>query len=317
MVQVSSRTTLGVIEPVAPFRLDLTAWALRRRGHNAIDRFDGRTYRRALRIDHTTLALSVTQSGSPDTPLLTAMLSGAVPDEDREVLARSALDELLGLTIDLFGFASLAASDPTLAALAWELRGLKPPRFPTVFEALVNAVACQQLSLTVGIHLLNRLTAHHGRLVPGDPDGLHAFPTPDELASTPPEQLRAIGFSMTKARTIVDTAAAIVDGTLNLTSLHDLDDQAAVELLTSRRGVGRWTAEYILLRGLGRLNVFPADDVGARHNLARLLDVDGPLDYESTADLVARWHPYAGIVYFHMLLASLSTAGTVTAGGAA
>jgi DNA-3-methyladenine glycosylase II len=309
--------TLNVIEPVAPFRLALTAWALRRRAHNAIDRFDGRTYRRALHIDNTTVALSVTQSGSPDTPRLAARLSGAVYDEDNETIARNALDDLLGLSINLSGFASLAAGDAPLARLAYQLRGLKPTRFPTVFEALINAIACQQLSLTVGIHLLNRLTANHGRRVPGDPDGLHAFPTPQDLAPMPPEQLRAIGFSTTKARTIVDSAAAIVDGTLNLDSLHDLDDQTAVSLLTSRRGVGRWSAEYVLLRGLGRLNVFPADDIGARNNLNRLLNLDGPLDYESTADLVARWHPYAGVVYFHMLLASLSKAGTLAVGGTA
>ena len=71
----------------------------------------------------------------------------------------SAHGPLLGLTADLADFATKAAQDPLLGPLAVRLRGLKPPRFPTVFEALVNGVACQQLSLAVGIHLLNRLTA--------------------------------------------------------------------------------------------------------------------------------------------------------------
>ena len=57
----------------------------------------------------------------------------------------------------------MAAPDPLLGPLAERMRGLKPPRFPTVFEALVNGIACQQLSLAVGIHLLNRLTADRGR----------------------------------------------------------------------------------------------------------------------------------------------------------
>ena len=84
---------------------------------------------------------------------------------------------------------------------------------------------------------------------------------------------------------------------------------AAIERLTRLRGIGRWTAEYVLLRGLGRLNVFPGDDVGAHNKLRRFFDIDTPLDYDSVKQLVARWHPYAGMVYFHLLLESLSETG--------
>ena len=64
---------------------------------------------------------------------------------------------MLGLQIDLGEFYRLAAGDKRLETLVEQFRGLKPPRFPDVFEGLVNAIACQQLSLTVGIELLNRL----------------------------------------------------------------------------------------------------------------------------------------------------------------
>ena len=92
------------------------------------------------------------------------------------------------------------------------MRGLRPPRFPTVFEALVNGVACQQLSLAVGIHLLNRLTADRGRPLCDDLHGPRAFPGPEELAPLEPDELKRHGFSTTKARTIVETARAIVAG---------------------------------------------------------------------------------------------------------
>jgi DNA-3-methyladenine glycosylase II len=68
----------------------------------------------------------------------------------------------------------------------------------------------------------------------------------------------------------------------------------------------------VLLRGLGRLHVFPGDDVGAHNKLRRLFGIDMPLDHESVQQLVARWQPYAGVVYFHLLLDSLSRAGLVT-----
>ncbi len=300
-----------LVEPRTPFRLDLTAWALRRRSHNIVDRWDGRLYRRAVIVGDQAMALGVTQGGPVLAPRLTATLAGVHVDAPAEASARAELDRVLGLSVDLSGFAAMADADPQLDQLARDLRGLRPPRFPTVFEALVNGIACQQLSLDVGIHLLNRLTAAHGRPVPEDHDGLRAFPGPADLASVEPDQLKAMGFSLAKSRAIVETAASIVDGDLDLESLQILDDVAAVELLTGLHGVGRWTAEYVMLRGLGRLHVFPGDDVGARNKLQHYFSIETPLDYERIGRLVARWRPYAGMVYFHLLLNSLAESGFV------
>jgi DNA-3-methyladenine glycosylase II len=299
------------IEPLAPFRLDLTAWALRRRPHNAIDRWGKSTYRRALSIDDGPVALSVTEDGIPEAPRLSARLGARPTDRSSERPVRRALNRLLGLDVDLSAFAAMAASDPLLGPLAARMRGLKPPRFPTVFEALVNGVACQQLSLDVGIHLLNRLTAERGRPVSADPDAMRTFPGPQELASAEPDEIKRLGFSHAKARTIVVSARAIVAGDLDLERLEELEDAAAIERLTKMRGIGRWTAEYVLLRGLGRLHVFPGDDVGAQNKLRRLFDIDADLDYDAVKRLMGRWYPYAGVVYFHLLLDSLRAAGLV------
>lgn len=300
-----------LIEPSAPFRLDLTAWALRRRSHNAIDRWHASTYQRVVAIEGGPVALTVTQDDPLGMPRLSVQLTGRPIDHGAEELARRGLQRLLGLTVDLSTFTAIAEPDPLLGPLAARMRGLKPPRFPTVFEALVNGVACQQLSLAVGIHLLNRLTAAHGQPTAHEPTGSRAFPDPDQLARLQPDELKPHGFSLTKARTIVETARAIVDGDLNLESLHQLDDPAAIERLTRLRGIGRWTAEYVLLRGLGRLNIFPGDDVGAHNKLRRFFDIDTPLDYDGVKQLVARWQPYAGMVYFHLLLESLSETGLI------
>jgi DNA-3-methyladenine glycosylase II len=301
------------IAPRPPFRLDLTTWALRRRPDNAIDRWDASTYRRAVSIDGDPIALSVTQDGSANLPRLSVLLTGRSTTRSDELGARSALDRLLGLTVDLSWFATMAAADPLLAPLAGRMRGLRPPRFASVFEALVNGVACQQLSLAVGIHLLNRLAADYGRPVSGDRADPHAFPTAETMAALEPDELRRLGFSANKARTIIEIARANVTGRLDLEALETLDDTGVRERLTSLRGIGRWTAEYVLLRGLGRLHVFPGDDVGAHRKLRRLFGLDGPLDYETVQELIARWQPYAGVVYFHLLLDSLAQTGLVAA----
>jgi DNA-3-methyladenine glycosylase II len=245
------------IEPRGPFRLDLTAWALRRRSHNAVDRWDTATYERVVSFAGGPVALSVTQVAGPDEPRLSVPLAGRPVDQRAEALARDTVNRLLGLSVDLSPFAAMAAPDPLLGPLAARMRGLKPPRFPTVFEALVNGVACQQLSLAVGIHLLNRVAADRGKAMTDAPDSPHAFPAPEDLASLQPDDLKLHGFSFTKARTIIETAQAVVAGDLDLEALQRLDDGAAIERLTNLRGIGRWTAEYVLLRGLGRLHVFP------------------------------------------------------------
>jgi DNA-3-methyladenine glycosylase II len=216
---------------------------------------------------------------------------------------------MFGLQVDLSGFYRMAEADDLIAPLARRFRGLKPPRFPTIFESLVNAVACQQLSLEAGLSLLNRLSAAHGGAVSMNAVSLHAFPRPEDLADLKLAALRELGFSMRKAATIVDLSRAVATGGLDLEVLQDLADDAVIARLTSLRGIGRWSAEYVLLRGLGRLHIFPGDDVGARNNLARWLGLEPPLDYGAVRQAVSPWQPYAGMVYFHLLLDRLDAAG--------
>jgi DNA-3-methyladenine glycosylase II len=77
-------------------------------------------------------------------------------------------------------------------------------------------------------------------------------------------------------------------------------------VLQGLRGVGRWTAEYVMLRGLGRLDVFPGDDVAAQKKLQNWLHLPGPLSYDDVQNVTGPWHPYAGFVYFHLLLTDLA-----------
>ena len=89
------------------------------------------------------------------------------------------------------------------------------------------------------------------------------------------------------------------------------DDVDVRARLRDLRGVGRWTADYVLLRGLGRLHVFPGDDVGVQKSLARWLGRPASLDYAGVNKAVEKWQPYAGLVYFHLLLDGLSRAGVL------
>jgi DNA-3-methyladenine glycosylase II len=104
-------------------------------------------------------------------------------------------------------------------------------------------------------------------------------------------------------------AQGIHDGRIAVEGLWRYNDAEACARLRQLRGVGRWTAEYVLLRGLRRLHVFPGDDVGAQKSLARWLGRRAPLDYAGVSKAIEKWQPYAGMVYFHLLLDGLSRAG--------
>ena len=200
------------MEALPPFRLDLTAAALRRRPDNAVDMWDGHVYRRALTLEGGTIDVAVVQMERSAAPQLTVTLAGAVLDQQTEEAARAALARLLGLELDLSPFYRHAEGDPLLHSLAQRFRGLKPPRFPTLFECLVNAIACQQLTITVGIRLLNRLADAYGA---ASGEGTRAFPLPAQLAGLAPEALKSLGFSRAKAHSIVELAAGITAGTFD------------------------------------------------------------------------------------------------------
>ncbi len=290
-----------------PFRLDLTVWALRRRPHNAVDGWDGRTYRRVLALGRTPIEIVVEQTSPPDAPSLRVTVTGRRLAPDAKPLVAAALTRLLGTRTDLTPFYRFVRRDARLKPLVRQFYGFKPPRFPSLFEALVNGFACQQVSLTVGIELLNRLARAHGQAVRRE--GTPAFPRPEVLARLRRGALRPLGFTRQKSRAVIELARAVAVGRLDLGHLASLGDSAAVARLCELRGVGRWTAELVLLRGLGRLHIFPGDDVGTRNRLQRWLGQTRPLDYDGVHRTLAPWAPYAGLIYFHLLLEGLAEAG--------
>jgi DNA-3-methyladenine glycosylase II len=318
----SSRSFL--LRPTPPFRLDLTAWTLRRRPENILDRWDGQTYRRALSIETNAgsriVEIAVEQTGPPAHPRLRVNLETPQSTVEIEPAVRSALDRMLGLSVDLRDFYSFAAKHKQFRALIAGFTGFKPPRYPTVFEALLNAISCQQVSLNVGIMLLNRLVENFGRAASANPSvhacspgparrGERACPSPADLASLSTGTLRALGYSQNKERAIFELSRTVASGELDLESLSYLSDADALEKLLSIRGVGRWSAEYALLRGLGRLNIFPGDDVGGWNNLQKHLRLRSRPDYDKTRKLLGPWKKYTGLIYFHFLLDGLRARG--------
>jgi len=296
-----------------PFRLDLTAWALRRRPGNIVDRFDGRTYRRVLTLGERAVGIAVHQ---PDRsrPLIEVTVHGEDHPPETQSAAVAFLERCLGIKRELSEFYALSARGGGIGRVIERFRGLKPVRFPSVFEALVNGIACQQISLAAGLAVLGRLVERAGMVLEAGEGTVHAFPRPSDVARLGVKDLREIGFSVPKSRYILELSKAVVEEEVSLEALDGLDNGGAMQILRRMRGIGRWTAEYALLRGLGRLDVFPGDDTGVRKKLLSVLDLEGPITYEDTEGLMRGWQPYSGFVYLHLLLVDLAARGYIEDG---
>ncbi len=293
------------LTPKPPFRLDLTAWALRRQPTNVLDRWDGEAYRRALLVDGTAHEVVIRQTGPPDSARINVEIASASSALEGAVI--DSVSRLFGTEVDLSAFYAFAAESPELRSVVERFKGVKPPRYLSYFETLANGFFFQQISLASGISLHNRFIEALG---PVSAAGTHAFPSPESVARPSEDDLRHLGLSRQKAKAMLELASAISGG-LDLAQVERMSDDEAVAFLQQLRGVGRWTAHYFLLRGLGRLHVFPGDDVGARNRVGKLLGFDRPPDYEQMQSILAGWQPFAGMVYFHLLLSRLADAGHI------
>ena len=181
----------------------------------------------------------------------------------------------------------LRAADPRMAALVDADPGLDPDGLldglpSDLWGALVLQVIGQQLSLAAAAAILGRLEALHGG----------RLPTPAELLGTDAETLRRIGLSRAKAVYLHDLAARLEDGRLDLERLQALDDDAARTELTQVKGVGRFTADGVLMLALHRPDVWPAADLALRRAVERVWGLDPPATVAQVDAVGERFRPW-------------------------
>ena len=191
----------------------------------------------------------------------------------------------------------LAAADPAFAALIARIgpcTAAPTPREP--FEALVRAIAHQQLHGRAAQAILARLAALH----PGP-----GFPPPDRLAATPEEALRACGFSGNKIAAIRDICAHAVRGAVpSLQDAAALSDEELIRRLVAIRGVGRWTVEMLLIATLGRPDVLPVDDFGVREGWRLIKQLPAQPRPKELATLGEAWAPWRSTAAWYLWRAS-------------
>jgi DNA-3-methyladenine glycosylase II len=198
--------------------------------------------------------------------------------------------------VDLRRFYRSAMFHPVVGPIIRQLRGLKPLRPPSLFEMVLIAITEQQLSLAAAFHIRTRLVERFGRPV-GD---LRISPTPDVLARASLHELVSCGLSRRKAEYVRDFARYVSSGELALETLTHASEAEVRDSLSACRGLGPWSVQYILFRGLGRLDCLPSDDVGLRRTISRYLSRRRRLSPSQLERALSPFAPFRGLVAFYL-----------------
>ena len=281
----------------APYRLDLTVSVLRRLSTNIVDVLTPQgQYVRVLACFRQPVVVRATQT-RPDALVIT--LEGAVAEHAQ---ALAVVRRMLGIDHDLSQFERAVSGFPWLRHLAIRMRGVKPPRYPSLWEACVNAVVFQQVSLVAANSILRRMIIALGQPIARNDISLRAFPSAESFQGASDGILRRAGLSANKLGALRRVAGALLSGALDETSLEERPSADASALLCRIKGIGPWTATVILLRGLGRLDVFPMNDTSVARNLAFVAGAAAAIDI---GRVLAALGPQRGMLYYHLLLARL------------
>lgn len=282
--------------PAPPHSFALTVARFARFRDEIVDRAEGSRYRRLLEADGRLALATVTATGTVARPRLHASLEGPRgTDLDHPVFA-AQLRRILGSDLDLTAFQRQARRDPLLASIVPRFRGLKLPASPTLFESLVVAVLSQQVNLVFAHSIKRELVERFGARWRAD-GALHlAFPRPERFAEQTPEGMRRFRLTRTKAAALVGLGEAFASGAMREDELATSPDDEIVERLVRLRGIGRWSAEIALLRGLARPDAFPAGDLGVVKYVARgLLGREEKASEAEMRAFAEVWRPYRGL----------------------
>lgn len=293
--QVTQRITVPVDQP---FRFDLAVRYLQRSPDEIIDLVRGGRHYRVVRGADGLALVEIAPSSDPRSPALSArIISGrAHPGSIAEVVNR--------LYQPAREMRRIEQTEPLASLLQQHFRGLPVIQTLTPWEALVWAIIGQQINIAFAYRLKRAFVERFGERLNFEGNDYFAFPGPAKVAALDHEQdLLPIQFSRQKSRYVIEAARSILSGGLDFDAISSMDDEAATEALQQQLGVGRWTAEYVLLRGFGRLDVIPAGDAALKALVGQHLQLGRPATEAEVRELADHWKPWRGETAFMLWFA--------------
>ena len=299
---VSSTST---VRPEPPFDFDRTVrFATYDSQRYVADVYQDGVYSRLLEIGGE-LALTQSRSvGTVEESALEVSVSGSQLSDETVSTASEIMARMLGVEESVTPFYEMAGNDPMLAPLIAEFRGMRISQAASVFESLVMSVLGQQISSQVARVLRTGLIDAYGVSIESQGVSYSAFPRPQDIASRGVDDLRTIKFSARKAEYLVDIASQVASGELDLEGLRDASDDEIVEALVRLRGIGPWTAHWMLIRAFGRPDGFPHGDLALQRFMGQLLNDGTRLEAQAALDASTRWSPHRSYVTTYLFAAA-------------
>ncbi|MDD2773073.1 MAG: Ada metal-binding domain-containing protein [Elusimicrobiales bacterium] len=256
------------------------------RAVSGIEEVLGRVYKRSLRYQGLPVMLELKTNGR----FLEARVAGNIDKNG----ANRLLTRLFDCDADIAVFRTAVRADPLLKKLVARRPGIRLPVYADSFEGVIRAILGQQVSLAAARTMAGRLVSRFGAHAPAiDGSAFRLFPAAAVLAVASAEELRKIGLTNAKVKTISVISGAIAGGSLNLEELQTATAETAQQTLRGFPGIGPWTASYIRMRVLGDRDAFPASDLGV---LKALNETDvNAIEKRSLA-----WKPWRAYATLHL-----------------
>jgi DNA-3-methyladenine glycosylase II len=295
---------LYILTPTQPYSFPLSLKRLQDMPRQIIGRVEeGPVYVRALEQDGR-LGLVRIAAAPPGSPTVDTAPGALVLDMQGDLEPGAVLKaarRAFSLDLDLTAFhRHMAKADPVITALAGKYLGARPIGAFDLFESLIFSIIAQQITMSFAFTLKESLVALAG----GTYGGYPAFPSPQSVAKLDYDDLTARKYTRKKAEYIIDIARAITEGRLDLEAEVARPFDEAVKSLTTLRGVGRWTAECLLMDA-GAPDAFPAGDIGIRNAVQRYYGLDHQPTEAEVREIGRPWAPYGALTCFYLWLGLL------------
>ena len=298
------------IKPVPPFNFELTAgYHTYFQSRYGTDTMEDGVYRRLIDLDDKLVLASVRSIGTLEAPELALELQGPELSPDDVESATDRVSWLLGVDQGLAPFYELGRADQAMAGLVEQFYGLHLPHTASVFEALVLAVLGQQISTNVARIIRTLLIETFGPSAEFDGETYYAFPRPASIWASSPAELHTMKLTQRKSEYVHGLAGSALDPEMGLERLEELTDGEIVEKLVALRGVGMWTAQWALIRAVGRPDALPLGDLALRRVVSRLFMDGDDVNDAKVEEIAQRWSPYRTYATVYLFSALRTGAG--------
>jgi DNA-3-methyladenine glycosylase II len=226
--------------------------------------------------------------------LVAEVLQGEV-NESSSVYIRGFLNRWMHLDGRMDDFYAFAAKDPLLGPLTRSFKGLRLIGIPDLFEAITWTITGQQINLSFAYKLKQRLVQAFGYAL----EDHYLYPHPAVIASLQPEDLTVMQFSRTKAEGIIRVAKLMAAGELTEEILKQMPYERARETLVSIKGIGNWSANYVLMKFAQHPQALPLEDAGLHNALRNQLNLAAKPAMPEVKALTQHWQNHAAYATFY------------------